>query len=286
MLRSCGHLTKCLHLRVSTRGAPWVVASKGVSPLSSNAVRPLPASELKDYALPNSSWSRDMTGQFNKFAAMTEDGTWRRIPSHRRVEDSAPEYIKQKLEEQQKKRDTRYFCRSIDQEGLGFEYVMFFNSSQKRMMGIFQLGPYLEGPPGFVHGGSIATILDATLSLCALFATGAILTANLSINYKSPVRLGSVVLVDGKVDKVEGRKAFLSGPVQSADGQTLHAEGRALIFQLDSHKPLYEQQLSSQMCFRAHRTNPRPLLSLGHLEQSPSGRTAHFPQFWDQLLYK
>ncbi|KAL8184726.1 UNVERIFIED_CONTAM: hypothetical protein K2H54_026390 [Gekko kuhli] len=146
--------------------------------------------------------------------------------------------MKQKLEEQQRKRDTRYFCRSIDNEGLGFEYVMFFNSLQKRMVGIFQLGPYLEGPPGFVHGGSIATILDATLSLCALFATNAVLTANLSINFKSPVRLGSVVLVDSQVDRMEGRKVFLSGPVQSVDGQTLHAEGTALILQLDFSKPV------------------------------------------------
>ncbi|KAL8184727.1 UNVERIFIED_CONTAM: hypothetical protein K2H54_026398 [Gekko kuhli] len=45
---------------------------------------------LKDYALPNSSWSGDMMDQFNKFTAMSEDGTWRRIPSHRRVEESAP----------------------------------------------------------------------------------------------------------------------------------------------------------------------------------------------------
>lgn len=41
---------------------------------------------------------------------------------------------------------------------------------------------------------------------------------------RSPIPLGSVVLVDSKVDRMEGRKVFLSCQVWSADGQTLHAE--------------------------------------------------------------
>ncbi|XP_077176772.1 acyl-coenzyme A thioesterase THEM4-like [Paroedura picta] len=250
MLRSYSCLAKLLEGWGASRWGSRAAASQGVLPHPTDVsfpgatVRPLPSSEPRDYALPNPSWSADMMDQFHKFTAMSEGGTWRRIPSHRRVEDSAPEYMKHKMEDRYKERDTRYFCRIIDSEGLGFEYVMFFNPSQKRMVGIFQLGPYLEGPPGFVHGGSIATILDATLSLCALFATSAILTANLSINYKSPIRLGSVVLVDSKVDRVEGRKAFLSGPVKSVDGRTLHAEATALILQLDFSKQVKEQQLS------------------------------------------
>lgn len=40
----------------------------------------------------------------------------------------------------------------------------------------------------------------------------------------SPIPLGSVVLVETKVEKVEERKLFLSGDVQSIDAQNLHAE--------------------------------------------------------------
>ncbi|NXG40165.1 THEM4 thioesterase, partial [Dromaius novaehollandiae] len=124
----------------------------------------------------------------------------------------------------EKKKDTRLFLRSIEAEGVGFEYVMFLNSSEKRVVCLFQPGSYLEGHPGFAHGGSIATIIDSTIGSCAIFVAGRVMTANLSINYMSPVPLGSVVLVDSKVDKVEGRKVFLSCKVQSVDGGTLHAE--------------------------------------------------------------
>ncbi|XP_054829527.1 acyl-coenzyme A thioesterase THEM4-like [Eublepharis macularius] len=268
MLRSCGRLVKWLDYLLAPRcalRAATVSLHSTHMPFANTAVStgedsnsnceecscyenetqvflvwPLPSRKPKDYALPNSSWSKDMMEQFDKFMSMSKDGTWKRIPSHSHIENSIPEHMMQKIEEEKKNRDTRYFCRSISTEGLGFEYVMFFNPSQKRMVCIFQPGPYLEGPPGFAHGGSIATMLDVTIALCAIFAADAILTANLSINYKSPVRLGSVVLVDSKLNRIEGRKAFFCGQVQSVDGQTLHAEGTALVLQLDPSKPIQQ----------------------------------------------
>ncbi|NWJ11756.1 THEM4 thioesterase, partial [Crypturellus undulatus] len=78
---------------------------------------------------------------------------------------------------------TRLFLRSIDVEGAGFEYAMFLNASERRVVCLFQPGPYLEGPPGVAHGGSIATIIDSTVGSCALFVAGRVMTAKLSIDY-------------------------------------------------------------------------------------------------------
>ncbi|NXI74473.1 THEM4 thioesterase, partial [Anseranas semipalmata] len=119
---------------------------------------------------------------------------------------------------------TRLFPRSADAEGAGFEYVTFLRAAGDRALCLCQPGPYLEGHPGFAHGGAIATIIDTTVGTCALAVAGRVMTANLSINYLAPVPLGSVVLVDGRVDRLEGRKVFLSCQVRSAEGDTLHAE--------------------------------------------------------------
>ncbi|KAJ6652777.1 hypothetical protein lerEdw1_010631 [Lerista edwardsae] len=167
----------------------------------------------KDFSLPNASWSPAMMDQFHRFTELSKDKT-------EAIEES-------------RKRGSRLFLRNLDVEGAGFEYVMFLNPREKRLVCIFQPGPYLEGPPGFVHGGATATILDSTLGGCAIFVAGCIMTANLNINYKSPILLGSVVLADCKLDRQEGRKVFVSGHVQSADGQTLHAEATGLFIQLD-----------------------------------------------------
>ncbi|KAL8184724.1 UNVERIFIED_CONTAM: hypothetical protein K2H54_026360 [Gekko kuhli] len=176
-----------------------------------------------------------MMAQFHKYMEMSKDGTWKKLPSYRDILDHMPARVRQELEEERTE-ESRMFLRNLDEEGKGFEYVMFLNWSEKRMAGVFQLGPYLEGPPGFVHGGSIATILDSVLGGCAMSLLGHLMTANLNINYKSPVPLGSVVLVESKLDNLEERKAFVSGRVQSVDGETLHAEATGLFIQLASQK--------------------------------------------------
>ncbi|NXV53734.1 THEM4 thioesterase, partial [Uria aalge] len=79
--------------------------------------------------------------------------------------------------------DTRLFPRAIEGEGAGFEYAMFLNAAERRLLCLVQPGPYLEGHPGLTHGGAIATIIDSALGTCALAVAGPVVTANLSIDY-------------------------------------------------------------------------------------------------------
>ncbi|KAL6044151.1 hypothetical protein STEG23_019831, partial [Scotinomys teguina] len=94
-----------------------------------------------------------------------------------------------------------------------------------------------SGPQRFVHGGAIATIIDITTGACAL-AEGIAMTANLNINYKKPIPLRSVVVVNSQLSKTEGRKLFISCTVQSIDEKTLHtaATGFLLIEVLMNHE--------------------------------------------------
>uniref|UniRef100_A0A8C5SYJ4 Acyl-coenzyme A thioesterase THEM4 n=1 Tax=Laticauda laticaudata TaxID=8630 RepID=A0A8C5SYJ4_LATLA len=186
-----------------------------------------------DQAVPNPSWSQEMMLQFNRYMEMTKDGSWQKLPSYQSFSDHLPEGP---WKEELQNRKYRFFLRSIDGEGKGFEYAMFLKPSEKRVVAIFQIGPYLEGPSGFAHGGAIATILDSTVGASVIYISCRVVTANLNINYKSPVELGSVVLVDTRVDKIEGRKIFASGEVWSVDGQTLHAEATGLFIELQPQK--------------------------------------------------
>lgn len=212
-----------------------------LAPAPSATVHLCQSKHAKDYSLPNSSWSPDMMAQFNKYMEMSKGGPWKKLPSYRNVLDHMPVRMRQEHEEKMSE-ERRMFLRNLDEEGKGFEYVMFLNPSEKRMVCLFQPGPYLEGPPGFAHGGSIATILDSTLGGCAMSLMGRVMTAYLNINYKkmsppcSPIPLGSVVVADSKLDKLEGRKVFISGQMRSTDGETLHAEATALFIQLVSPK--------------------------------------------------
>ncbi|NXI43183.1 THEM4 thioesterase, partial [Galbula dea] len=130
----------------------------------------------------------------------------------------------------------RLFLRAIEAPGAGFEYAMFLNAAERRLLCLFQPGPYLEGHPGLTHGGAIAAILDATLGTCALAVAGKVVTANLSIDYLAPVPLGTVLLVEANTERMEGRKVFLCGQVRGADGDTLHARATGLFIRLDPTK--------------------------------------------------
>uniref|UniRef100_A0A493T9D0 Acyl-coenzyme A thioesterase THEM4 n=1 Tax=Anas platyrhynchos platyrhynchos TaxID=8840 RepID=A0A493T9D0_ANAPP len=150
----------------------------------------------QDLALPNGSWSRAMRELYERLLRGTADGSWRRVPSYRNVLDHFPAVGQG--------RGTRLFMRNLDTEGAGFEYVTFLHRAGGRALCLCQTGPYLEGPPGFTHGGAIASIIDTTLGTCALDAAGVVMTAQLSIDFLAPVPLGSVVLLDGRVDRREG----------------------------------------------------------------------------------
>ncbi|XP_043432281.1 LOW QUALITY PROTEIN: acyl-coenzyme A thioesterase THEM4 [Prionailurus bengalensis] len=189
-----------------------------------------------DLSLPNPSWNEDMRLLFDQFMKKSEDGSWKRLPSYKskftqRTEDIKIYFPDAKLMKE-KLSQAQLFPRSLE-EGLGFEYAMFHNYIEDRTVCIFQGGPYLQGAPGFLHGGAIATMIDATLGMCAVVAVGVAMTASLNISFKRPIPLGSVVVINSQVDKVEGRKLFLSCNIRSMDEKTVYSEATSLFVKLD-----------------------------------------------------
>ncbi|XP_051013618.1 LOW QUALITY PROTEIN: acyl-coenzyme A thioesterase THEM4 [Acomys russatus] len=232
MLRSCA-------VRLRALGAP---PARGPG-----AARRLFSSEevtQKDYALPNPSWDKDLRLLFGQFMKKCEDGSWKRLPSYRQnpsqvLQDFHTRFVDPRLRKEEqliKLKKAQQFTRSLE-EGLGFEYVMFHNSIEKRVVCIFQGGLHLQGVPGFVHGGAIATMVDATTGTCAI-SEGIAMTANLNINYRKPIPLSSVVVLNSQLQKIEGRKLYVSCTIQSADEKILYTEATALFIKLDPDKRL------------------------------------------------
>ncbi|XP_063482442.1 acyl-coenzyme A thioesterase THEM4 [Symphalangus syndactylus] len=239
MLRSCA---ACLRTPGALRRPPVGRRLPGSEPRP--ALRSFSSEEviLKDCSVPNPGWNKDLRLLFDQFMKKCEDGSWKRLPSYKRtpterIQDFKTRFLDPKLMKEEQMSQAQLFTRSFD-DGLGFEYVMFYNDVEKRMVCLFQGGPYLEGPPGFVHGGAIATMIDATVGMCAMMAGGIVMTANLNINYKRPIPLCSVVMINSQLDKVEGRKFFVSCNVQSVDEKTLYSEATSLFIKLNPAKSL------------------------------------------------
>ncbi|KAI1375577.1 Thioesterase/thiol ester dehydrase-isomerase [Hypoxylon crocopeplum] len=112
--------------------------------------------------------------------------------------------------------------------------LTFAEKGGKSLVSISYLGNELCGHPGIIHGGFLATMLDEGLARCCFAAlphkVG--LTANLNINYRAPAPAGCYVVLKAKTTRVEGRKAWVEGRIETlvAEGETplVLAEATAL----------------------------------------------------------
>ncbi len=80
------------------------------------------------------------------------------------------------------------------------------------------------GRKGAVHGGALGMLFDTLLGLTASVLTGSRRqrTAYLKIDYRNIVPIEKELQIDAGVDRVDGRKIFVSGRLR--DGQTLLTE--------------------------------------------------------------
>jgi acyl-coenzyme A thioesterase PaaI-like protein len=83
----------------------------------------------------------------------------------------------------------------------------------------FRLGALYEGPPGCVHGGVLALLLDQVLGECAAASGAPGMTGTLTLRYLRPTPLGSCS-IEAWVDRVEGVKTIVRGEFRRADAET------------------------------------------------------------------
>ncbi|RMZ92443.1 hypothetical protein DV736_g319, partial [Chaetothyriales sp. CBS 134916] len=96
----------------------------------------------------------------------------------------------------------------------------YFNKTDgSEMVQIFYVGTDVSGHPGIVHGGFVATIMDEGLARCAFPAmpNKVGVTANLKIDYRRPTMAGQFLVLRAKTTKVEGRKAWSEGWLESLE---------------------------------------------------------------------
>jgi acyl-coenzyme A thioesterase PaaI-like protein len=89
----------------------------------------------------------------------------------------------------------------------------------------FALGAAYEGPPGHVHGGVCALILDHVLGATAHRPGKPAYTGTLTLRYLRGTPLGQSLRAEAHVDRIEGSKTFAIGHIADENGVTVQAEG-------------------------------------------------------------
>jgi acyl-coenzyme A thioesterase PaaI-like protein len=88
----------------------------------------------------------------------------------------------------------------------------------------FYLGAAYEGPPGHVHGGVAAMILDHVLGAAAATPDKPRFTGTITLRYVRTTRLGNLH-VEARIARTDGVKAYAVGHLTDEDGVTVEAEG-------------------------------------------------------------
>lgn len=88
----------------------------------------------------------------------------------------------------------------------------------------FHLGAAYEGPPGHVHGGVSALILDHLLGEAASHSASPRFTGTITMRYLRATPLGRL-RAEAMTTRVDGVKAFAAGHLADDQGITVEAEG-------------------------------------------------------------
>lgn len=91
--------------------------------------------------------------------------------------------------------------------------------------GTTTLGMPYQGPPGFVHGGISALLLDHTLGVANHWAGPSGMTAQLTVRYHRTTPLFQPLTVTGRQVSVDGRKIRAVGTVTAGGEVCVSAEG-------------------------------------------------------------
>jgi acyl-coenzyme A thioesterase PaaI-like protein len=102
-----------------------------------------------------------------------------------------------------------------------------------RIEGWARFARFHLGRNGAVHGGALGMLFDSVLGLTSSVITGGPRqrTAYLKINYRHIVPIEKKLQIEAGVDRVDGRKIFVSGRL--SDGDTLLTEADALFVRLN-----------------------------------------------------
>jgi acyl-coenzyme A thioesterase PaaI-like protein len=99
------------------------------------------------------------------------------------------------------------------------------------VMGEAIFGEPFEGPPGHVHGGILAAVVDDVLGAVQSATGHPGMTARLAMHYHRPCKLHTSISFRGELVKVEGRKIFTHATISM--GETLCAEADGLFISVD-----------------------------------------------------
>lgn len=111
----------------------------------------------------------------------------------------------------------------------------FVGDPEGTIVGHVHFGDRAQGPPGFAHGGALASVLDELMGIAAWQQDLDVVAAELTLKYRQPTPLWTELVLSAWVDRIEGRRAYIQSHVALPDG-TVCCEGSGIFVNIGKDK--------------------------------------------------
>ncbi len=132
-------------------------------------------------------------------------------------------------------------CGQANPAGLHLEFLL---ANDGRVVCLANIADTFEGPPGYLHGGIIATLLDETMSKAVRSHGLVAMTRHMEVDYQRPVKSAAPIRLEGQVTRSEGRKHWVEAKVLDESGKVL-AEGNGLFVEVQARRDPLAAQFES-----------------------------------------
>jgi len=126
-----------------------------------------------------------------------------------------------------------FACGNSNAEGMRLKFT--YDEERDRFVCRFRLGKRYTGPPGHVHGGIIATILDEAMGKVNKLRHVVALTSQITVDYLKPVPLNKPLRVESREKRFRGREHVNVAEILNQKDEVL-ARGEGLFIAIDPHK--------------------------------------------------
>jgi len=111
----------------------------------------------------------------------------------------------------------------------------FFDKENRHFYAEVSFAGLAQGPPGHVHGGAVAAVLDEVMGGTAWLNDIPVMTAQLNVSFLAPLRLDKTVYADSWLEGKDGKKIFIKSKLIGPRGR-IYAIAEGIFVQLSKDK--------------------------------------------------
>jgi uncharacterized protein (TIGR00369 family) len=117
------------------------------------------------------------------------------------------------------KKNYCFACGPDNLEGMRLKFTL--DRDRNRFVSSFRLGKRYTGPPGYCHGGIIATILDDAMGKLNKLRDVVAVTSRMTVEYLKPVPLHRPLRVESREISKRGRRLSHQAEITNQQGTVL-----------------------------------------------------------------